>query len=110
MYSRQGDRRYLRNMNIPSNYSGNAFRQDEESVDISDTSAEDTAEPDETRDKALPEDASTQDASVGLSRLLGRGGGGIGFEELLIIGLAILVSQSNARDDLALLLLLLLFV
>ena len=38
------------------------------------------------------------------------GGGGIGLEELLILGLVFLISQNYEKDDLAFLLLMLLFI
>ena len=114
MYSRQNAAgRTSTPWQIPKNYSGNAFSPPPDpSVD---TVEAETVE--ETRNNTTP---SSSDAPVfgeieqkhspfGLSRK----GGGIGLEELLILGLALLISQSDEGDgnnDLAFLLLLLLFI
>ena len=127
MYARQGPQgRFPRNLHIPQNYSGNAFRKEEKIT-------EDSAElPEEEAIAAVVEPAPAEDAqqapkkdgeipagrlfpSPGFRLDLGRffkgeRGFGIGFEELLIIGLILLVAQGDAKDDLIFLLLLLLFV
>lgn len=132
MYARQPpDGRFPRNVRIPRNYSGNAFRQEEEMPPPT-VVAEESREtklppaspppsPSEEEVKEAPAEPSAA-ASVGklfpspgfrldLGRFLNRGrGGGIGFEELLIIGLIFLLSQSETKDDLVFLLLLLLFI
>lgn len=117
MYARQpSENRYSRNMNIPSNYSGNAFRQDTPTEEIE--APEEVGEIDAPQNiQPLPSDetlpaykAESSDTAAGIGRLLGRGGGGIGLEELLIIGIVILLSQGEVKDDLAFLLLLLLFI
>ena len=134
MYARPSpDGRMPRNVRIPRNYSGNAFRQESE-----ETSAPvETREEDSSLSKPLPSESTapqpqeraaeppppTEEAAragklfpspgfkLDLGRLFGRErGGGIGFEELLILGLILLVSQSDTHDDLAFLLLLLLFI
>ena len=130
MYARQPpDGRFPRPVRVPRNYSGNAFRQEEEGPPpdpvFEETPTEELPpEPSPMRreGEATPAPEASADTAVGklfpspgfrldLGRFLNRGkGGGIGFEELLIIGLIFLVSQSETRDDLVFLLLLLLFV
>ena len=135
MYARQPpDGRIPRNVRIPRNYSGNAFRQEPELSPLSPEDPQD-AVADTLREASLPQEtapqeshadtpssAASEDSPAGklfpspgfrleLGRLFGRDrAGGIGFEDLLIIGLILLVTQSDTRDDLAFLLLLLLFI
>ena len=130
MYARQPpEERFPRTVRIPRNYSGNAFRQEEnlptppfpaESEPVQETPPISTVT--ESQEPDTSGQASASAASVGklcpspgfrldLGRFLNRGrGGGIGFEELLIIGLIFLLSQSETKDDLVFLLLLLLFI
>ena len=129
MYARQSmDGRVPRNLRIPRNYSGNAFRREDDlppndsaelSSEISDPisslpSVDDARETERTDIAANAETVSKIFPSPGfrldLGRLLNHTGGGIGFEEILIIGLILLLSQSETKDDLILLLIVLLFV
>lgn len=117
MYARQtADGRRQRGLNIPANYSGSAFSpineqplpsvtDTPENTDVPEKEA--SAEP--VAAVSLPVEAK-DNVSAGLFRLFGSGTGGIGFEELLILGLVFLISQNDVKDDLAFLLLLLLFV
>ncbi len=154
MYARQGpDVRFQRNVRIPQNYSGNAFRSDQEKTDLREAAPQpndagkiqdkyddrEAQDQHDSRDKAEggkdadfdDPAASVQNASpassakeipagslfsapgfrLDLGRFFNRSKGlGIGFEELLIIGLILLLSQSETKDDLIFLLLLLLFI
>ena len=118
MYSRQtADSRRSRNLSIPVNYSGNAFRAD---IEAEPPPKEVTTEEDIVDAGAVSDasEAATSPVSIGhecrdgggLFRIFGGGSGGIGLEELLILGLAFLISQNDTRDDLSFLLLLLLFI
>lgn len=114
MYTRQpSDDRFYRGIRIPNEYHGNAFRNEAEEPPLSDDTPQ-TEITDENASATLettnePTEAQRTNASPLFGGLFG-GGGGIGFEELLIIAIAFLVSQSSDKDDLAFLLLLLLFI
>ena len=128
MYARQGPQgRFPRNLHVPQNYSGNAFRKEEPVIDEpSDVEAEEALpiqEEPSISTEAPSENASPDNvATVGrpfpspgfkldLGRFFkGKRGLGIGFEEILIIGLIFLVAQGDSADDLIFLLLLLLFI
>ena len=120
MYSRQNsDGRFSRGLRIPGNYSGNAFRTEVEEDPRNDNTGSTDTESVITESgiaDALPpkkdSDTAVSDTAVptGFSRVWGRSGGGIGLEELLILGLALIVSQNDSKDDLAFLLLILLFI
>lgn len=142
MYARpMPDGRFPKNMQLPRNYSGNAFRQEESSDLPREPSAHDeSAEKTDGRERWAEDERKTEDngrqaptpnspsgksdepLSAGrlfpspgfrldLSRFLGREkGAGIGFEELLILGLILLVSGGERKDSLILLLFLLLFI
>lgn len=112
MYARQTPRQF----EIPRNYSGSAFSPqsappppppEEETAEV--IAPMEEAPPLEPKKEAeIPTGASPRS---GLFRLFGRGRGGeIGGEELLLIGLCLLLSQSEAKDDLLILLLLLLLI
>lgn len=116
MYARQpSDSRNGHGIRIPGNYSGNAFRSYQ--APSQDTDKEDESPPIQESDIPQNEENQAETVSaepttahpVGNGRLFGKGGG-IGFEELLILGLVLLVSQNDSRDDLAFLLLMLLFI
>lgn len=119
-------------LRIPDNYSGNAFQGDsttpsppvELPPEPPSTGEEPTplAEPSNTLPVVLPVEETPREtpamkkaspfSSLLPPRLAGtRGGllGDIGIEELLIIGVLILLSQSETDDDILLLLVLLLF-
>ena len=125
MYTRIPSGRYPRGMRVPENYGGNAFRPLPNGMP-------DEAEPPQAPVTEISEQApanndlplSTPDApseapseshvpagrfSLGLP-FLHRDGMGIGFEELLLVGLIFLVAQEGKNDDLVWLLLLLLLI
>lgn len=117
MYTRQtADSRGAKGMKVPPNYGGSVFSE------ITPTSAPakiDSFEEEEremTADggRSLPVGSSSTELqggdSGGLFRLFGGESGGIGLEELLILGLVLLISQNDVKDDLAFLLLLLVFI
>ena len=128
MYARQPpEAHFSRTVRVPRNYSGNAFRNEnaikeqnipDELPPVSEVS--DGGVPSSEQSVSLQEDAvSPTSAGKGilspgfrldLGRFLHRDKGGFGFEELLIVGLIFLLSQSETKDDLVFLLLLLLFV
>lgn len=122
MYARQGPQgRFPRGIHIPQNYSGNAFRSSEK--EEHDTKDSNETEEEIKEDIALKEDTEPKEASAPAGQLIRSPGfkldlgrffhserGGIGFEELLIIGLIFLISQGESSDDLIFLLLLLLFI
>ena len=141
MYARQiSDGRLTRGVNVPRNYSGNAFRasemkSEEQMLEISKeskiseiTEGEERQErlsdlPDEGAQETKAEETeNSPSAPVGrllgapgfrldMSRFLKRGNSlGLGFEEFLIIGLIFLISGGEQKDDLIFLLLLLLFI
>ena len=119
MYARQNsDSRPQKNINIPLNYSGNAFFRSHETgaappplEPSEEINTEGSREGAEVKTSGLPVFCEKEGKdSSGLFGLLGGGSRGIGFEELLILGLIFLISQNDSRDDLSLLLLLLLFV
>ena len=111
MYSRQTDSDRYRGVRLPSNYSGNAFRRSletENEISMAEPQMSETVESTE----AINDSRDGKDVlSVEVQRpaRLDRRGG-IGFEELLIIGIVVLISLNNEKDDLSYLLLLLLFL
>ena len=114
MYSRQGDVRHTNRVNIPANYGGSFFAP---SADVGLPSPEEKPEEtpaasSESQETLTPVGAAPtkEEHPTGLFGLFGKGNGGVGYEELLILGLALLISRNEAKDDLAFLLLLLLFV
>ena len=108
MYSRHpSEERYSIRAGIPNNYGGNAFRENV-APPVEETVSEPLPETQSVEAVALQKQ--TEDNTAAKMRLFGRGGGGIGFEELLILGIVILISQNETKDDLAYLLLLLLFI
>ena len=120
MYYRSQGYRYPSSMRVPINYGGNAFSDaeptdaaEEPSKDqsISDVSADlitdtpDSAEQSESDEKSAP--ASSLLGNLGSGSLFG---GRIGSEELLILALVFLLSDTDADSDIIWLLLLLLFI
>ena len=123
MYVRQTfDGRIPRSVKVPQNYSGNAFRAqeravmegalEEEQIDRSEPQPESTDAQDRT--DAVGERARPSSCSPGfrldVGRLFGRDRGGFGVEELLILGLILLVAGGEKSDEAVFLLLLLLFI
>lgn len=118
MYARQtASGRASRNMKIPPNYGGSAFfrESDDEFSAAPITQIEETTEEQEQTSDGIAAVSMTsahdsEDEKAGLFHLFGSGSGGIGLEELLILGLVLLISQNDVKDDLAFLLLLLVFI
>ena len=114
MYARQtSNTKVPRNMNLPPNYGGSAFYEPPVGNMRDSEQDELTPEPPEaTQSEELHANADheRESRSVGLFHGFGSTSGGIGLEELLILGLALLISQNDVKDDLALLLLLLVFI
>ena len=117
MYSRQSSpRQHTSAWQIPRNYSGNAFSSSDGEIFDSSPQAEKSPEQQEAASHTEPSAAAS--ARVETERKgnlfgLSRQGGGIGIEELLILGLVLLISGSDegeGNNDLAFLLLLLLFI
>ena len=121
MYSRYPNYRFSGGVRIPDNYSGNAFgapeappRESAEEHIGAEARAEESApvEAESAREsaevfKSEKEKPRFPSFGFGLGRLFS---GGFGFEELLIIGLILLIAQSGTDDDIILLLALLLFI
>ena len=137
MYSRSGQGRFPRDLRVPKNYAGNAFRPPlsenerqkpifiEESLEAPETDAQ---EPLKEEEQVAAVSAETTDSKgenteakqaglfsfpkfdIGLGKLFSRGGINIGFEELLLLGLILLIASEGKGDDLILLLILLLFI
>ncbi len=117
MYARQPPHGFARPMRVPQNYSGNAFSQKEEPPPEPIPVEEDPTS--EKESESVPTEESTPVGSLShpFSSLLGPGklfgrshSGGIGSEELLLLGLIFLISQNHSGDDLLLLLILLLLI
>lgn len=137
MYTRSPQGRFPRDMRVPKNYAGNAFRpplseqEREEPIFIENTDDAENLSAAEEQKTSLEEQSNEnkeaekkdekKDAKqaglfsfpkfdLGLSKLFSRGGINIGFEELLILGLILLIASEGKGDDLILLLILLLFI
>lgn len=109
MYARQPpDRRPP--FRIPGNYSGNAFSKKEEPPPREET-PEEVGAPSASEESPPPSEPAAQPTSS-LSRLFGHSeqSMGIGTEELLLLGLILLTSRGENRDDLLPILLLLLLL
>jgi len=112
MYARPGGARYRAPVQIPQNYSGNAFAPHHEELPIP---------TDQPHEKASETDHTTKDTPISppksilpslpfrfdLKHLFS---GGIGTEELLILGLILLLMGGDGCDDIILLLILLFFI
>lgn len=125
MYSRYPNYRFSGGVKVPENYSGNAFSASEDKEDRiieADADAESTPAAETAAESASEkkEDASVETFNPakkgfrfpGFKFDIGRiFSGGFGFEEILIIGLILLISQNGSgEDDIILLLALLLFI
>ena len=120
MYSRYPNYRFSSGVKLPENYSGNAFKTSDggEAEGVREVAEEISVEKEIEREVA--EDESVPAVKVGSKGLhfpgfkfdIGRiFSGGFGFEEILIIGLILLISQNGkGDDDIILLLALLLFI
>ena len=120
MYSRYPNYRFSGAMRVPDNYSGNAFNASEsssineerelprEEAPPIESVAEQPSEP-ETVEASKPIDKKFRLPAFNLD--IGRlFSGKFGIEELLIIGLILLISKNDTDDDIILLLALLLFI
>ena len=122
MYYRSQGYRYPKNMRIPINYGGNAFSEAENNEPQENTL--EVSNSDEAETEAIPEESGIPTASdnlieesksapaslfgnLGSSSFLG---GRIGSEELLILALVFLLSDTDSDSDIIWLLLLLLFI
>ncbi len=141
MYARSPQGRFPRDLRVPKNYAGNAFRaslaenETKEPIFIDENTDEHQATiqeavTEETKETLKEETTDTKEAEqteekretrqtglfsfpkldIGLGKLFSRGGLSLGFEELLLIGLILLIASEGKGDDLILLLILLLFV
>lgn len=128
MYYRSQGYRYPRDMRVPINYSGNAFlesksnNEDKEPIELAASSAPQNDAEQETEHHESSPDLLTEaesenkpEASVPTSIFKGFGsnslfGGRIGSEELLILALVFLLSDTDTDSDIIWLLLLLLFI
>ncbi len=114
--------RFTSEFELPRNYSGNAFREAiaPPPAEVEEQKREAVQEEDvaSTAAKTVVEDVCMQPEKK--KGLLGGAGfgfdvgrlfsGGIGYEELLILGLILLVAQNEGNEDVLILLVLLLFV
>lgn len=142
MYTRSGQGRFPRDLRVPKNYAGNAFRpplsekdqaepifidesfekpvaekQASPSEETQETLVKETTDSSEAHDKAEEKSEAKQTGlfsfpkfDIGLGKLFSHGGINIGFEELLLLGLILLIASEGKGDDLILLLILLLFI
>ncbi len=120
---------YPQGFAVPENYSGNAFRENEEEVVDYTTEEVPSLEEEvfgEAQEITVNEEIAEPVGKIfdekpkskgGLLSRSGFGfnigklfGGGIGFEELLIIGLIFLIAQNDNNEDIIVLLALLLFI
>ena len=116
--------RYTSQINVPENYSGNAFRgvgEDSEVIEVEASERDEVTEQELLEDDHSSEDRATDSIAVHKKASDSKGEpfgldigrlfkGGIGFEELLIVGLILLMAQGEENDDIVLLLALLLFI
>jgi hypothetical protein len=118
MYYRPQGYRYPREMNLPSNYGGNAFQKieiyPEEKIEeeIEPDELDAKAEYDQTENEESEKDEKKEKSASLLSGLKQGSflGGRIGSEELLIIAIIFLLSDADGSDDIDWILLLLLFI
>ena len=121
MYYRPQGYRYPREMNLPSNYGGNAFQKiepypdekDEEESAARELDAEVERKESEIESNKASEASEKNEKPVSLLGGIKQSsflGGRIGSEELLIIAIIFLLSDADGSDDIVWLLLLLLFI
>lgn len=144
IYTRSPQGRFPREVRVPKNYAGNAFRtplseDDTAPIFIEPEKEEFTSQ--ETIQDSNPKTSENESIStekqeneakksaeneknehrqaglfsfpkfdLGLGKIFSRGGISLGFEELLILGLILLIASEGKGDDLILLLILLLFI
>lgn len=109
MYVRPQNYKYPSGMRLPENYAGNAFRDTNESIEIK---AEESPEPQSAPAEESKETAALLPHKEGFGLRLGSifGDRGFGNEELLILGLILLLADGEGCDDLILFLALLFFI
>ena len=112
MYARQTPRSSgAREINLPGNYGGTAFRHDVFSDEEAPPLNEECVEAEVEAAKAPDTHHDGRLVIPSISNRLFPKDGGIGLEELLILGIILLISQNSENDDnISLLLLLLLFI
>ena len=122
MYSRNAQGRYPRDLRIPKNYGGNAFPKANETERESLTQADEQisknvqAEQEEhngaPHGSTLPCNTSRgmPKFNLGFGNLFSKSGISLGLEELLLIGLILILSSEGENDLLILMLVLLLFI
>ena len=115
--SRPRVRRFTSEIEVPENYSGNAFREEQIDEKLPNEETETSADRKVVAEESVPalapsvQEKSRADKKAPFRFDIGRFfGGSIGFEELLILGLILLVAQNEGNEDILLLLVLLLFV
>ncbi len=115
MYYRQQGYRQS-NMNVPPNYGGNAFFDKADKItEEQDASNEALTEESHITQESTPKEIPTQFTQepaeeVGLFKKNSFLGGKIGSEELLLLAVIFLISDSEGSDDILWLLILLLFI
>lgn len=115
MYYRSQGYPYQRNMSLPPNYGGNAFSEgspSDENSEIADSAQSEDFKPSEQPTKAeeIQMSGSKEAVSAGSLRLGSLLNGKIGAEELLLLAVIFLLSDSQGSDDVLWLLILLLFI
>ena len=117
MYTRSPTSDRSRDLHIPRNYSGNAFAPPQEEI-AEVMGVEETTIPADAPSPPSAEESSPEQAapaaklfpSLGISSRISRIFGNLGTEELLILGVILLLAGNEGTDDLLLLLILLLFI
>ncbi|MBO7303286.1 MAG: hypothetical protein J6U68_03775 [Clostridia bacterium] len=107
-YYRSQGYRYPQEIHVPSNYGGSAFSSEEETHEPKESAIEATAE-----ELEVEEEKPRKDAPASLFKSLSPPsllGGKIGTEELLILAVILIISDSEGSGDIIWILLLLLFV
>ena len=121
MYTRSPTSDRSRDLHIPRNYSGNAFappqappqEEIEEVMGVEETTIPADAPSPPSAEESSPEQAAPAAKlfpSLGISSRISRLFGNLGTEELLILGVILLLAGNEGIDDLLLLLILLLFI
>lgn len=126
MYTRPTSGRFPRGMRIPDNYGGSAFstvvaeetKPDDDKVSpVSETPADSPQDVTPTKDETNAEIQESSPAApvgfrLGFGKLFSHSPlrGGIGTEELLLLGLILLISQEPGNNDLIMLLIFLLLI
>ena len=117
MYYRSQGYPYKKEVNIPPNYGGNAFLDKTNELSEQTEEANQEIPPQDTLTQETPcdsyEDKSPRTDAVAEAGIFKQGsflGGKIGSEELLLLAIIFLISDSEGSDDILWLLVLLLFI